>query len=296
MFPTCRYCSPSLLRLLSFIILAGVVLVNCGPSTNKPAASTSPYERAAEAFKKGQLDDALGLTDKLARATPPGDSTERARMLRAVVYTGELKAATELAAAYDKGAENSKNPQFQAAYRRLHSDNLSIAARAALNLAETTHQLAPDGVIAKELTLEASFPTTEGPTAIKQLARVLEGGWIESDDQEAAQTDAVRKGIDEALAEVVSGDRAKARHALASGSTKLEGADFAIFLAKELAEGATVFDRHHGRDPQKMLTLCNEGDVAVKAALAQLKDKPDKDLEKEAKKLQDQFKTIRKDK
>jgi hypothetical protein len=95
---------------------------------------------------------------------------------------------------------------------------------------------------------------------------------------------------------VVSGDRAKARQALASGSTKLDGADFAIFLAKELAEGAAVFDRHHGRDPQKMLTLCNEGDVAVKAALAQLKDKPDKDLEKEAKKLQDQFKTIRKDK
>jgi hypothetical protein len=282
--------------LLSFIILAGVVLVSCGPSTNKPAASTSPYERAAEAFKKGQLDDALSLTDKLARATPPADSTERARVLRAVIYTGELKAATELAAAYDKGAENSKNPQFQAAYRRLHSDNLSIAARAALNLAETTHQLAPDGLIAKEVTLEASFPTTEGPTTIKQLARVLEGGWIESDDQEAAQTDAVRKGIDEALAEGVSGGRAKARQALASGSTKLDGADFAIFLAKELAEGAAVFDRHHGRDPQKMLTLCNEGDVAVKAALGQLKDKPDKDLEKEAKKLQDQFKTIRKDK
>ena len=57
-----------------------------------------------------------------------------------------------------------------------------------------------------------------------------------------------------------------------------------------------MFDRHHGRDPQKMLTLCDEGDVAVKAALAQFKDKPDKDLEKEAKKLQDQFKTIRKDK
>jgi hypothetical protein len=295
MFPTGRYCSPSL-RLLSFIILAGVILVSCGPSTNKPAATTSPYERAAEAFKKGQLDNALGLTDKLARATPPGDSTDRARVLRAVIYTGELKAATELAAAYDKGAEKSRNPQFTAAYRRLHSDNLSIAAKAALNLAETTHQLAPDGLIVKKLTLETSFPTTEGPTSIKQLARVMEGGWIESDDQEAAQTDAVRKGIDEALADVVSGDRAKARQALASGSTQLDGADFAIFLARELADGAAVFDRHHGRDPQKMLTLCDEGDVAVKAALAQLKDKPDKDLEKEAKKLQDQFKTIRKNK
>jgi hypothetical protein len=202
----------------------------------------------------------------------------------------------ELAAAYDKGAEKSKNPQFQSAYRRLHSDNLSVASRAALNLAETSHQLAPDGVIAKEVALEASFPTTEGPTSVKQLAKVLEGGWIESDDQEAAQADAMRKGIDEALADVVSGDRAKARQALASGSTKLGGAAFAIFLAKELTDGATVFDRHHGRDPQKLLTLCDQGDLIVKAALAQLKDAPDQGLQKEALKLQDQFKTIRKDK
>ena len=68
--------------------------------------------------------------------------------------------------AYSKGAEKAKNPQFEAYYRRLHNDNLSAAAQAALNLAETAHQLAPDGVIAKELTLEASYPTTEGPTEI----------------------------------------------------------------------------------------------------------------------------------
>ena len=295
MSPSCRSFL-SYLQLLSLIIFAGALLVSCGPSTSQQAAPTTPYDRAAEAFKKGQWDNALELTGKLARATPPGDYTDRARVLRAVIFAGELKGYTELAAAYDKGAEKSKNPQFQATYRRLHSDSLSNAGKSALNLAETTHQAAPDGVMAKEFTLETSFPTTEGPTAVKQLARVLEGGWIESDDQDAAQTDALRKGIDDALAAVVSGDRAKARTALANGSTKLTGAAFAIFLAKGLADGAAIFDRHHGRDPQKMLTLCDEGDVAVKAALAQLKDAPDKDLSKEAEKLQDQFKTIRKDK
>jgi len=238
----------------------------------------------------------LELTGKLARATPPGDYTDRARVLRAVIFAGELKGYTELAAAYDKGAEKSKNPQFQGQYRRLHSDSLSNAGKSALNLAETAHQLAPDGAIPKELTLQVSFPTTEGPTAVKQLAHVEEGGWIESEDQEAAQTDALRKGIDAALGDVVSGDRAKARTALANGSTTLSGAAFAIFLAKELADGAAVFDRHHGRDPQKMLTLCDEGDVVVKAALAQLKTAPDPALEKQAKKFQDEFATIRKDK
>ena len=148
-------------------------------------------------------------------------------------------------------------------------------------------------MIAKELTLEASYPTTEGPTEIKELAHVEEGGWIESDQQESAAADSLRKGVDDALADVVSGDRAKARQALAGGSTKLDGAAFAIFLAKELADGAVVFNRHHSRDPQKLITLCDEGEVTLKAALALLKDTPNKDQEKEVKKLQDKFKTIR---
>ena len=283
-------------RWLGVIMVGGVVLVSCGPTANQPAAPVSTYDRAKDAFKSGQLDKALELTDKLARTTPPADATERARVLRAVIYTGELKAASGLAEAYGKGAEKSKNPRFQADYLRLHNDALSNAAKAALNLAETTHQIAPDGAIPKELTLEASFPTTEGPPEVKQLAKVVEGGWIEPEDQDAAAADATRKGIDDALGDVLSGDRAKARAALASGSAKLNGTAFAIFLAKELADGAAIFDRHHGRDPQKLITLCDQGDLAVKAAVALLKDTPDKDQDKEVKKLQDKFKNLRKDK
>jgi hypothetical protein len=278
------------------IVFAGAVLVSCGPSTQKPAVEISPYDRAKVAFQGGDIEKALDLTDKLATATPPEDSTDRARVLRAVIYTGELKAAEELAEAYSKGVDRAKNPRFQTEYRRLHSDGLSNAAKAALNLAETAHQIAPDGAIPKELTLDASFPTTEGPLDIKELARVKEGGWIESDQQESASMEALRKGIDNALADVVSGDRAKARKVLAGGSTKLPGAAFAVFLSKELADGAVVFDRHHGRDPQKLIALCDEGDVTVKAALALLKDTPNKDQSAEIKKLQDKFKTIRADK
>jgi hypothetical protein len=284
------------LRLLGLVILTGIILISCGPTTNQPAAPTSPYDRAKDAFKSGQIDKALELTDKLARTTPSGDYTERARVLRAVIYAGELKCANELAETYSKGAEKAKNPQFEASYRRLHNDNLSAAAKAALNLAETAHQLAPDGTIAKELTLEASYPTNEGPAETKQLAKVEEGGWIEPDEQESVAANALRQGINDALADAVSGDRVKARQALASGSTKLEGAAFAIFLSKELADGAVVFNRHHARDPQKLITLCDEGDVTLKAALALLKDAPNKDQQKEVTKLQDKFKTIRKDK
>jgi hypothetical protein len=155
--------------------------------------------------------------------------------------------------------------------------------------------MAPDGVIAKQLTLDANYPTTEGPAEVKQLASVEAGGWIEPDEQESAAADALRKGVDDALADVVSGDRAKARQALAAGSTQFDGAAFALFLAQELAQGAVVFDRHHGRDPQKLVTMCDEGEACLKAALALLKDTPNKDEDSAAKKLQDKFKTLRKE-
>ena len=277
------------------LVVTGTVLVSCGPTSNQPAGKTNAYDSAKDAFKSGELDKALDLTDKLATATPPTDSTDRARVLRAVIYTGELKSTKQLAEAYSKGADKAKNPRFQTEYRRLHNDNLAAAAKASLDLAETAHQIAPDGVIAKELTLDASYPTTEGPPEIKELATVEDGGWLEPDQQDSAAADSLRKGVDDALADVVSGDRAKARQAIAGGSTQLDGAAFAIFLAKELADGAVVFNRHHARDPQKLITLCDEGEMCLKAAQALLKDTPNKDQDKEVKKLQDKFKTIRKD-
>ncbi len=291
------FCSfPRILRVLGLIFVGGVVLVSCGPSANQPAVQTSPFAGAIDAFKGGNLDKALDLTDKLAAATTPAEFTERARMLRAVIYAGEMKSAMELAAAYSKGADSSKNPRFKTEYLRLHHDNLEIAEKAALNVAETAHQLAPNGEIAKELTLEANYPTTEGPTQVKALGRVEEGGWLEPDEQETAAADSLRKGVDDALADAVSGDRAKARQALSGGSVKLSGSATAIFLADELAAGAVIFDRHHGRDPQKLLAVCDEGEATVKAAQALLKDTPNKDQEKEAKKLEDKFSNLRKDK
>jgi len=282
------------LRWFGLIAFAAVALVSCGPIANKPAVQASAYDRAKDAFKNGEFARALDLTDKLATATPPADGTDRARVLRAVIYTGELKCAGELAEAYSKGADNAKSPRFRSEYQRLHHDNLQAAAQAALNLAETAHQIAPVGVMANELTLDASYPTTEGPPELKELALVEEGGWLEPDQQESTSADALRKGIDDALADAVSGDRAKARQALAGGSTQLDGAAFAIFLTKELADGASVFDRHHARDPQKLITLCDEGELSLKAAEALLKDTPNKEEQREAKKLQEKFTAIRK--
>ena len=279
-------------RLINVIVIAAAILVSCSQPVQKPTGPAGAYNDAKDMFKRGRFDRALEFSYSLSTASPPTEFTERARVLRAVIFTGQFKSAKELSDTYGEGADKTKNSQFKATYQRQHHDTLIYAAKAALGSAETAHQLITNGVIAKVLTLDVSFPTTEGPLEVADLKRIKEGGWVEPDQQEAAAADSLRKGIDDALADVVSGDRSKARNALLAGSTQLSGVDFALFLARQLADGAVVFDRKHSRDSMKLKTLCDEGSEALKAALALLKDQPDKGKELEAKKLQERFKTI----
>jgi hypothetical protein len=198
----------------------------------------------------------------------------------------------ELAEAYRQGFDKTKDAKIKIAYQCLQNDYLLTAAYDAQNLAETANQLAHDGSIEGTIPLEASIPPSRGPIEIAVLVRVKKCDWIEFDQQESVTSDSLRKGIDEALAEVVSGDMTKARKLLANGPTDLDGAAFAIFLSQELADSAIVFDRHHNRNFQKMKTFCNEGKKTLKTALTLLKDNPDKAKGKEVKKLQDRFNTI----
>jgi len=266
--------------------------LSCSAPVERPVGPAADYQDAKDMFKRGRFTRTLEFTDGLARSSPPTKFTERAQVLRAVVFTGELKSAKELADAYEKGADQTKNTRFKAEYSRVRHDQLQYGAAAALGLAETAHQLAMGGTLPKQLTLETPLPTTEGPLEIQDLERVKEGGWIEPDQQDSVAVVSLNKGIDDALAAAVAGDRSKARAALATGSTQIDGVDFALFLGSELADGATLFDRKHNRDSQKLKTLCSEADEVTKAAGALLKETPNKDKEKDVKKLQDRCKTI----
>jgi hypothetical protein len=57
-------------------------------------------------------------------------------------------------------------------------------------------------------------------------------------------------------------------------------------------EGASLYDRKHLHDSQKLKLLCGVADEAAQAALAGLKETPNPDKEKEVKKLQDKIKTV----
>lgn len=273
------------------IILSLALALSCSAPVPRPTGVAYEYDSAKDMFKKGRFDKALDFTDGPATASPPNAFTERALVLRVAIYSGQVRGYKELADAYRKGAEATKNTRFKAEYERQRHDSLQYGSRLALGLGDAAHKLTEGAQLPKELTLDAPYPTAEGPQTLPLLARVAEGGWIEPEEQESVGRDAQLKGIDDVLAEMVGGDRSKARTALAAGPVKISGVDFGIFLGKQLLEGASLFDRKHMRDSMKLRTLCQEADESAKAALAQLKEAPDKDKEKAAKKLQDDIKT-----
>ncbi len=278
-------------RRLLLTILSLLLILACTPTVERPKGLAGQFEDAKDMFKQGRFDRSLEFTDSLATASPPNKFTERARVLRAVIFSGEVKACRDLAEAYTRGVDSARDPHYKAAFGQQRHDNLQLGANRALDLGEVVQQLTQGGIFPKELTLEASYPATEGPLEVSELNRVREGGWIPPEQQDAVSVDAVRKGIDDALAEVVGGDRSKARAVLAAGPAKLDGVNFALYLGKGLLDGAAFFDRKHIRDTQKYKTLLNLADGAAKAALGLLKENPNKDKEAEVKKLQDQIKT-----
>ena len=198
--------SPLHIHRVLVVLLASVALtLSCSAPVQKPTGPAADYQDAKDMLKRNRFDRAVEFTDGLASATPATKFTERAQVLRVVIFTGQIKSYKELVDAYTKGAGETKNPHFKAEYERLRHDNMQDGMKAALALAETAHQLLEGGKVSKELTLETPYPSVEGPLEVADLEHVRDGGWIEPDHQDSAAIDSLNKGIDDALAEAMEG-------------------------------------------------------------------------------------------
>ena len=286
-----RYRSTFYCSIVSAGVTVAILLAACSAPTPHPTGDAATYQDAEDMFKKGRFDRTLEFTEGLAKQKPPKEFTQRAQILRLVTYAGLMQGYKELAEGYDKASETTKNPHFAVEYKRMRGDALRAGGQAALGLGEVAHALTEGGQVAKELTLQAPYPTTEGPLEVPELIKARTGAWIEPEQQDAAAKAAQLKGVDGVLGAAVGGDRSKARNSMNAGPVKIEGADFAIFVGRQLVDAAGFFDRKRLRDYQKLKVLCDEADEAATAALALLKEKPDKDKEKAAKKIQEQVKT-----
>jgi hypothetical protein len=248
------------------------------------------YDSAKDMLKKGRFDKALEFSEAPAMAVPPNEFTLRAQALQVAVYSGMIRGYGELADAYTKGAETTKNIGFKTAYERQRNDALQYGSRLGLALAQLSHHITEFKSLEKEYTLDAPYPSQEAPLTLPELARVREGGWIDPDEQVKVGKDALLKGVNDSLASMLASDRTKARTALAAGPVKIDGADFGLFLGKELHYAATLFDRKHLRDSAKLRLVCGEATEVADIVAAMLKQNPNKDREKALKKLQDDIK------
>lgn len=276
-----------------FILSAFVIaaLLNCSAPQPRLTGVAYEYDSAKDMLKKGRFDKALEFSEAPAKASPPNAFTQRAQVFQVAVYSGLIHGYKELADSYKKGADTTNNPQFKAAYERQRNDAVQYGSRLALGLAEIAHKITENKSLEKEYTVDAPYPSAEAPLTLPQLARVMEGGWIDPDEQEAVGKDALLKGINDSLADMVGSDRSKARAALSAGPVKIEGADFGLHLGRQLVIAASMFDKKHMRDSTKLKLICDEAGEAAQGVAALLKEKPSKDKEKALKKLQDDIKT-----
>ena len=271
-----------------------VFLTACSSSVSPLKAPGVDYQQARVMFKQGNLDRPLSLTDSMASGSPGDPDTLNARVLRAVIFSGQVRAYKEMADTCKKGSQIATNPRFMASYNRRRSNALQYGSNAALNLGEVIMEFTAAPDFPKEVALDAPWPSVEGPEVISALARIREGGWVPEDEQDTAVLDARRKGIDEVLGEFVGGDRSKARTEMRAGPVKISGLDFALFLEKQMVNGLALFGPQYLGDPGQLKTLCGVADRLVPPITTMLKANPDKAKEEELKKLQKQIKDAEK--
>lgn len=282
------------LRLWILTLLLTSFLAACSSSTSPPKGPGVDYLQAKVMFKQGNLDRALSLTDAMAAGDSNSPGALNARVLRAVIYSGRIDAYREMADTYKKGAEIAKKIQSVSSYNRRRSNALQYGGETALNLGEVVMEFTSKKDFPKELTLDAPWPSVEGPKAIDAFARIRRGAWVPEDAQDSAVTDAQHKAIADILGELVGGDRSKARTAMEAGPVKLNGLDFALFLEKQLVEGVELFGPKYLANPGQLKTLCGVADRLLPPIEAMLKENPDKAKEAEFKKLQKQIKDAEK--
>lgn len=275
--------------LLPFLIAIALV-TSCSPPVEKPRGAAAIYDNAKQTFAKGHYDKALEVLDDLNDADPPNAYTDRARVLSAIILSGEVNGYKEVADAYAKGAEKTKDRNDKVEFSRQRTDNILRCSKLALGLGQVTMQLTKGGTLPKELMLEAPYPTSESPVSMPVLNKVRDGLKIGRDDEEQVELDAPRVGVADAIAEALRTDRDKAKSKMNAGPINLDKGDFALYLSNAVLTAASIYDPKHGNDPAKFKTLADIASGSMNIAATSLRSDSDPAKTKRLKTLQAQLK------
>ena len=79
-------------RVLVVLLASLALTLSCSQPVPKPTGPAADYQDAKDMFKRGRFDRALEFTDGLASASPATKFTERAQVLRVVIFTAKSRA------------------------------------------------------------------------------------------------------------------------------------------------------------------------------------------------------------
>jgi len=278
---------------LFFASLALALMAGCSSSTPTATGPGASYQNAKDFFARGHsanYDHALDALAALSDADPPNDYTERARVLRTVILSGQFEGYRTLAEAYEKGAGKATDSEVKSDDTSLSRDTLRRAGEISLNFAEAAMQLTKGGQVPKGLTLDAPYPITLTSVSSATIDKIEKGDKTGPEEQQDASLGAPGLGVAKMLTAVVGGNADAVKSKMSAGPVPLDSARFGLFLANELADSASLFDRKHLYDPGKYKQLADIAQNAGLACAAALKESPDPETEKQLKKLQDQIK------
>ncbi len=108
------------LRFHLVVLLAILALsLSCSAPVPRPTGPAADYQDAKDMFKRNRFDRALEFSDGLANASPVTKFTERARVLRVVIFTGQVKSYKELVERLYKRSRQDQGPTLQSRVRPL---------------------------------------------------------------------------------------------------------------------------------------------------------------------------------
>ena len=81
-------------RVLVVLLACLALTLSCSAPVPRPVGPAADYQDAKDMVKRNRFDRALEFTDGLASATPATKFTERAQVLRVVIFAGEVKGST----------------------------------------------------------------------------------------------------------------------------------------------------------------------------------------------------------
>jgi len=243
------------------IISAFVMLSSCssGPSAPKPGTPGFLWGAAKETFAAGDYSKTLDNLENLLGAD--NEYTARALPWFLVLSSGTTNGYIEMADAYDAGAHANRNDS--STFRRQVTEYRKAGGQMALRFAEKYSGLAK--LPAGDVALVFGYPRgSAGDIAL--LTKVQKGMIPQAGDIEAIQTSAIQKNVLQIACEAAgaSNDLAKAQAVLGAPDAKAPLATFQLAMAGALHKAAGLYSRDKLDDPNKLATLCQLAQNALK--------------------------------